>query len=343
MTQGTLSEQMGAMACVDTLRRERRQVQEHMNLPQRRADVAASIREYYRSQGIPCDNATIEDGVRMFFAHRLVFEAPVQPWYKRLFAALLIRRQGLLWTLVWMTLLGGVMLAVSLPQPGTSAQPGPAAVASADKGLGMPAPQWSPEADRAAHQARLEQYSQLMVRLEAMPLPDEVRAHLLPFARATGAVVASHGPTKAIQALRELQVYSDFVEAQLQLVIPDAPGQVSGYERCMQDTPCQPGSDNAKAWFLVFQGHDAQGQAVTMPLPNGRTGALDLGDAFAVQVSHAEYLKAQQSKQTNGHVDNPVIGEKDAYSMSRNFDTRLLSGGRYDNPAENSQQITARF
>lgn len=86
-----------------------------------------------------------------------------------------------------------------------------------------------------------------MARLEAMPLPEDVRAKLLPFARSTGALVADHGPAKAIQALRELQVYVDYTEAQLQLHIPDGAGEISGYERCRKTSACQPGSEDGKA------------------------------------------------------------------------------------------------
>ena len=76
MSNGTFSEQMGAMALVDELRLQQRQMQEHLDLPRRREEVAERIRGYYQRQGIACDDALIELGVREFFARRLVFEAP---------------------------------------------------------------------------------------------------------------------------------------------------------------------------------------------------------------------------------------------------------------------------
>lgn len=76
MKQGALSEQMGAMALVDQLRLQQRQVQDHLDLPRRRDEVAGRIRTYYQSQGIACDDALIDQGVRAFFAERLVFQAP---------------------------------------------------------------------------------------------------------------------------------------------------------------------------------------------------------------------------------------------------------------------------
>ncbi|PVZ40690.1 DUF6384 family protein [Pseudomonas sp. CC120222-01a] len=76
MKQGSLSEQMGAMALVDQLRLQHRQVQDHLDLPRRREEVAERIRTYYQAQGIVCDDALIAQGVRAFFAERLVFKAP---------------------------------------------------------------------------------------------------------------------------------------------------------------------------------------------------------------------------------------------------------------------------
>jgi hypothetical protein len=186
--------------------------------------------------------------VKAFFARRLVFEAPTLAWPRRLLAGIFLRRSLLAWVLVWVALLGGALLAANVRQPAALSQPATVTKATGN-GLGMAAPSWTPEADRAAHQARLDQYTALMARLEAMPLPGDVRAKLLPFARSTGALVADHGPDRAIQALRELQVYADFTETKLQLRIADGAGQMSGYERCRKTSVCKPGSDDGKAWF----------------------------------------------------------------------------------------------
>lgn len=76
MSKGRLADQMGAMALVDDLRHRRREIEEHLDLPKREAEVAERIRVYYKSQGIDCDDALVNEGVREFFRHRLVFEAP---------------------------------------------------------------------------------------------------------------------------------------------------------------------------------------------------------------------------------------------------------------------------
>lgn len=96
MSSVPLSEQLGAMAVVDQLRHQQMQVQEHLNLPQRRAEVAERIRTYYQAQGIAYDDALIEQGVRAFFARRLAFEAPEQTALQLLTTRLLLNRRKLM-------------------------------------------------------------------------------------------------------------------------------------------------------------------------------------------------------------------------------------------------------
>lgn len=342
MSNGTFSEQMGAMALVDELRLQQRQMQEHLDLPRRREEVAERIRGYYQRQGIACDDALIEQGVREFFARRLMFEAPALSWPRRLLAGLLLRRALTAWLLVGVALLGGTLLATKQHQSPAPSQPSKSSVASAGNGLAVPAPQWSSKAEQAAYQARLEQYTQLMARIDAMPLSSDMRARLMPYALSTGPLVANHQPAASSQALRELQLFTDFVESKLQLVIPDGTGEVSGYERCLMGDTCQRGSKDGKAWFLVFQGHDPQGRVVTMPVL-GSNGLTTFTDTVGVQVSRAQYLRSRKSKRATGHIDKPIFGKKDAYSLDRGFDARIIPGGRYDNPSEDPQYITARF
>ncbi|MHC2145466.1 DUF6384 family protein [Pseudomonas sp. 210_17 TE3656] len=92
MSKPLLSEQLGAMALVDELRHQQMQLQEHLDLPQRRAQVAAQIRAYYQRQGIHCDDDLVEQGVREFFARRLEFEAPELAWHEKPRARLLQSR-----------------------------------------------------------------------------------------------------------------------------------------------------------------------------------------------------------------------------------------------------------
>ncbi|ROL74540.1 DUF6384 family protein [Pseudomonas vranovensis] len=95
MSSIPLSEQLGAMAFVDELRHQQMQVQEHLDLPKRRAEVAARIRTYYQNHNIAFDEALIEQGVREFFARRLMFEAPPLSWRQKLLSKASMARSQL--------------------------------------------------------------------------------------------------------------------------------------------------------------------------------------------------------------------------------------------------------
>ncbi|TDF78366.1 DUF6384 family protein [Pseudomonas sp. H9] len=92
MRKVPLSEKVGALAVVDELRRQQMEVQEHLDLPKRRAEIAASIRNYYQSHDIAFDDELIDQGVREFFSQRLVFEQPALSWSDRLLCRWLLRR-----------------------------------------------------------------------------------------------------------------------------------------------------------------------------------------------------------------------------------------------------------
>ncbi|WP_110968150.1 DUF6384 family protein [Pseudomonas huaxiensis] len=97
MSNGRLSEQMGAMALVDDLRHRRMEIEEHLDLAKREAEVAERIRAYYKSQGIECDDELVNEGVREFFQHRLVFEAKPMNVRERFFGRLIISNAFRLW------------------------------------------------------------------------------------------------------------------------------------------------------------------------------------------------------------------------------------------------------
>ncbi|MFJ2483903.1 DUF6384 family protein [Pseudomonas sp. NPDC087598] len=71
-----LSEQLAVMALINELRHQRRAVDEHLDLPRRRAEIAERIRAYYLSQNQPVDDDLIEQGVRQLFARRLILDTP---------------------------------------------------------------------------------------------------------------------------------------------------------------------------------------------------------------------------------------------------------------------------
>ncbi|MFJ2319299.1 DUF6384 family protein [Pseudomonas sp. NPDC087817] len=99
MSSIPLSEQMGAMALVDELRHQQKQVQEHLDLPRRRAEIAEHIRSYYQNHNIAFDDNLIEQGVRQVFARRLLLEMPPVGAIDTWLINTLVRRSGVIKTL----------------------------------------------------------------------------------------------------------------------------------------------------------------------------------------------------------------------------------------------------
>lgn len=71
-----LADHVGAMALVDDLRHQQNIIDELIDLPRRREEVARMLREHYTRQNIPVLDSLIEAGVRAYFDRRLRFEAP---------------------------------------------------------------------------------------------------------------------------------------------------------------------------------------------------------------------------------------------------------------------------
>jgi signal transduction histidine kinase len=108
MSDMKLSDQLGAMAIIDSLYAQQIALEEHLNLPELRHRVAARIREYYRQNGQDVSDELIEQGVTSWFASRLRYQAPKPGLAQRLGAFLYMTSRS------WLKWLGLLLLAVAL-------------------------------------------------------------------------------------------------------------------------------------------------------------------------------------------------------------------------------------
>ena len=67
----TLSDQMGVMGIIDKMRHEKVKLSELLSISEQREAIQKRIEDYYQAQGIDVDTATIEEGIRVWFADRL--------------------------------------------------------------------------------------------------------------------------------------------------------------------------------------------------------------------------------------------------------------------------------
>ncbi|MDU9389667.1 DUF6384 family protein [Pseudomonas japonica] len=311
MSKGLLSEQMGAMALVDELRHRRMEIEEHLDLPRREAEVAERIRAYYKSQGIDCDDDLVAQGVREFFTHRLVFEGPPMSWRERFLGRLVISTAFRIWMVAMLAFL--VVFTVSFYNGYTKSHAPHAPVAPAAARVGS-----TPEAAMA-------RFRQLHERYAALPLSDADRQRAQRgfdfYAKA-----AALGGTYADEVLDEFEGQTNFTAPALTLSVTHLADGRTGVEICRQGDGCQQTSR-----FIFIRASDDEGRPVDFALAgNDRMNILPIK---GIEVSQAEYLRFKNDLRDNGRIDEAVVGNSPAANHREFYDKRFSSAPRSLDPA----------
>ena len=76
----SLSEQIGVLSIVEAMRHQQLVVSDHLDLPARKIEVLAKLKDYYKAKGIEVSQDLLDEGAKIYFEDRLTFEAPV--WSK---------------------------------------------------------------------------------------------------------------------------------------------------------------------------------------------------------------------------------------------------------------------
>ncbi|OLS59154.1 DUF6384 family protein [Pseudomonas putida] len=322
MSKGLLSEQMGAMALVDELRHRRMEVEEHLDLPRREAEVAERIRAYYKGQGIDCDDALVAQGVREFFRHRLVFEAPAMTLWQRFLGRLISSTAFRCWMLFMLAfaVMFGMSFGVSFYhgfKRGFAQAVAPAAqpvvVVAPPAGGNVPAVVTGAQAEK--NEARFEQ---LRSRMLAMPLSEgDLQRGQLEFA--TQSMYLPRGGQPLEQAFAKLQAMLAFIEPELQLYVANVPGLPTGVEVCPEPNSCE-----GKGWFIFLKAFDAQGRSVDFITPTSRYSGPTPAVVAGVEVSEAQYQRIKQAKLDNVRIDRERMGSSPAFSSRMEFGDRAL-------------------
>ncbi|MBW7983384.1 DUF6384 family protein [Enterobacillus tribolii] len=108
MSEIKLSDQLGAMAIIDSLYAQQIAVEEHLNLPELRSKLTQRIREYYQSAGVEINDDLIEQGVKSWFTNRLRYKAPRLTLWQRTIAYLYVTSRR------WLTVIGVLVLIAAL-------------------------------------------------------------------------------------------------------------------------------------------------------------------------------------------------------------------------------------
>jgi|GEM_PF-2516323 len=311
MSKGLISEQMGAMALVDELRHRQMEVEEHLDLPRREAEVAERIRAYYKSQGIECDDQLVDQGVREFFNQRLVFEAQPMSLWQRFLGRLVISTAFRFWVLfmlacaIWF----GVSMQGAYRKPPVSAPASP-----------PPAAMTQP----AANEKALARFQQLRDRYNALPLSDADRQRAQQgftfYANA-----AAIGGSYADEVLDEFEGQANYTGPALTLSLSALADGKHGVEICKQEDGCQQISH-----FVFIRATDSEGRPVNFPF--SEDDRIKLLPVKGIEVSQAEYQKLKDELHANGSIAERVVGNSPAGNHREFFDSRFATPPRNFNP-----------
>lgn len=131
------------------------------------------------------------------------------------------------------------------------------------------------------------------------------------FAKAEDSVLKLNN-VAAEEAYREIEQLRKFAATPLKLEVVSRDGEKSLVERNFDAT-------GGKAWYLITQALDPAGYVVPVPITSVENGGRRYAKVFGVRVNQATYQAVKNDKLKDGHVDDRLMGKKDANSLTFNF------------------------
>ena len=299
-----LQEQMGAMALIDEMRHRQMVVQEHLDMPRRREEVARRIREYYRSQNIEVDDELVAQGVRTYFDKRLSYEAPPAGKLSNLLARVYISRSS------WKKpALAGVAALALLAGGGYVAQQAQEREAASER------------AAQAAMAAELDEIAARIRETEQdfrdMGLPPSDMQQVESMVAAADSAVRARDIAGARTSLEQLEATLAYAATPLAINVVDRTGAKTGVVR-------RYGGGGASAWYLIAEATDPSGRVVPLAVTSAESGEKKLASQFGVRVSQDVFDRVRADKMEDGHVDDKLLGKKPAKALTVQY-TRAYS------------------
>lgn len=279
-----LDDLMLAMDVVDTLRHRDRLVERELAEDVREQQLIERLRELYKGQGLEVSDDILAEGVKALKESRFVYTPP-KPGLGRTLATLWVNRatHG-----KW---IGGILAALVVASglyQFTIVRPREQAAIAAKTEL----TETLPRQLAAAHQA---------ISTEAQVPAARQRADAL---LAQGRAALDRGnAADARQAVAELDRLAATLRQEYTLRIAGRPEDQTGFFR-------EHASFQGRAYFVVVDALDANGNAVRLPIRNDETSQTETVSRFAVRVPIETFNAVRDDKTKNGIVQNARLGEK---------------------------------
>jgi Family of unknown function (DUF6384) len=279
-----LDDMMLAMDVVDTLRHRERLVERELNADAREDELVERLRDLYKSQGIEVPDSVLAEGVKALKEDRFVYSPPKES-FERTLATIWVKRATYgKWAaavLVGLILIIGVYhFTIVKPR------------------------------EQAAEAARVE-LSETLPRDLAAAYSAIVAEAQVPAARERADAILAQGRSAleredaaaARAAVADLDGLAKALQQEYVLRIAGRPEDDTGFFR---EHP----SFQGRAYFLVVDAVDQNGDPVTLPVRNDETNETETVSRFAVRVPIETFDAVRNDKATNGVVQNTRLAEK---------------------------------
>ncbi|MPZ56164.1 MAG: hypothetical protein GEU91_06605 [Rhizobiales bacterium] len=295
-----LDDVMLAMDVVDTLRHRGRLVERELNEDVREDQLIERLRALYKSQGIEVPDSIIAEGVKALKESRFVYTPP-KPSFSRTLATWWVKRKTYG---KWMVgALAAIGIAVGGYQFGV-VRPQQQAVEAARVEL----TETLPRQITAAHQAVAAEAQIPAARQQADTILAQGRASLV---RGNAADARS--------ALAQMDRLATVLRQEYVLRIAGRPEDQTGFFR---EHP----SFQGRAYFVVVNAVDSQGNPVRLPVRNDETNQTEIVSRFGVRVPIETFDAVRNDKVKNGIVQNTRMAEKRRGFIEPEFRMPVLEG-----------------
>ncbi|ADZ69984.1 DUF6384 family protein [Polymorphum gilvum] len=296
-----LDELMMAMDVVDTLRHDEALVMKELGVEDRDARMIERLREIYASQGIEVPDRTLREGVEGLKQDRFVY-APPASGFARLLALAYVRR------LVWSKWLAIAVIVVGL-----------AAVAWQ---VLVIAPR-----ERAAETLRIELTQEIPAALDAVAAAIAgMSADATALERATALAADGRRAAGAGEAAAARKAVSDLKALETELAttfevrIVSRPGTPTGVTR-IPDV-----NRSTRNYYLVVEAIGPDGRPIERTIVSEEDGQPKRVRIWAQRVPQAVFDDVRDDKQTDGIVQNALLGIKVRGKLSIDWTRPVVSG-----------------
>jgi hypothetical protein len=295
-----LDDVMLAMDVVDTLRHRERLVERELSEDVREDQLIERLRALYKSQGIEVPDRIIAEGVKALKESRFVYTPP-NPGFGRTLATWWVKRRTYgKWVVGALAAIGiavgGYQLGVVRPQQ---------QAAEAER---VELTETLPRQITAAHQAIIAEARVPAARQQADAILAQGRAALV------------RGNTAdARTALAQLDQLAAVLRQEYVLRIAGRPEDQTGFFR---EHP----SFQGRAYFVLVNAVDSQGNSVRLPVPNDETNQTEMVSRFGVRVPIETFDAVRNDKAKNGIAQNTRMAEKKRGFIEPEFRMPVLGG-----------------